>query len=150
MHHIIVLAFCVILASCASPYQQFYKPYVDAKTLLDVQTLLPNEKPKIFSSNDLRQDAKIAQSKGYIPIGYSSFNGKIESESGVIQQAQQVGAVLVLINSKFVETRMITAPLFVPNNQTTYKSGSVYGSYGSVNYSGTSTTSGTMVVPMSR
>lgn len=125
-----VLAF-LLLTACASGYQQFYKPYVDVKTLLDVQTLGQGETPKILVSNDLQRDVKGARSKGYQPIGASSFNGEIESEKAVVQQAQRVGAVLVLVNSKFTETRAITTPLFLPNNQTTYSSGSVYGTYGS-------------------
>lgn len=148
MHRHIATVACVLLSACASGYQQFYKPYVDAKTLPDVQTLAPGEKPKVFSSNDLQRDVKIARSRGFQPIGHSSFNGEIESERAVVQQAQQTGAVLVLVSSKFAETRSITTPLFMPNNQTTYSSGSVYGTYGAANYSGTSTTYGTTVVPI--
>lgn len=145
----IALVVCAaILSACASGYQQFYKPYVDAKNLQDVQTLPPSESPKIFSSNDLQRDVKIAKSRGYIPIGHSSFNGEMESERGVVKQAQETGAVLVLVTSDFTETRTITTPLFVPNNQTTYSSGSVYGTSGSANYSGTSTTYGTAVIPI--
>ena len=139
---------CVVLTACASGYQQFYKPYVDARTLSDVRLLGEGEKPKIFSSNDLQRDVKIAVSKGYRSIGASSFNGEIESEQVVVDQAKSVGAVLVLVNSKFTESRTITTPFFLPNNQTTYSSGSVYGTYGSANYSGTSTTYGTTVVPI--
>ncbi len=139
---------CLLLSACASGFQQFYKPYVDAKTLTDVQLLGESDRPKIFSSNDMQRDVKIAVSKGYRPIGASSFNGQIESEQAVINQAKSVGAVLVLVNSKFTESRTITTPLFLPNNQTTYNSGSVYGTYGSANYSGTSTTYGTTVVPI--
>lgn len=149
MHLRIVIVVCAaILSACASGYQQFYKSYVDAKSLPDVQTLPPSESPKIFSSTDLQRDVRIARSRGYIPIGHSSFNGEMESERGVVKQAQQTGAVLVLVASKFAETRTITTPLFVPNNQITYSSGSVYGASGSANYSGTSTTYGTTVIPI--
>lgn len=148
MRLVTTIVTCLVLTACASGFQQFYKPYVDAKTLPDVQLLGEGDKPKIFSSNDMQRDVKIAESKGYRPIGASSFNGQIESEQAVINQAKSVGAVLVLVNSKFTESRTITTPLFLPNNQTTYNSGSVYGTYGSANYSDTSTTYGTTVVPI--
>lgn len=145
---IIILSLAFILSGCASGYQKFYKPYADAKTLPDVQTLSPNDTPKIFASDDLARDVRIARSKGYIVVGESSFNGERESERGMVQQAQQNGAVMVLFSSKFAGTRTITTPLFLPNNKTTYSSGTVNGTGGSANYSGTSTTYGTTVVPL--
>ena len=148
MRQIAAAAACIVLTACASGYQQYYKPYVDARTLPDVQLLGEGEKPKIFSSIDMQRDVKIAMSKGFRTIGASSFNGQIGSEEELVNQAKLVGAVLVLVNSKFTESRTITTPLFLPNNQTTYSSGSVYGTYGSANYSGSSTTYGTTVVPI--
>lgn len=140
---------CLLLTACASSgFQQYYKPIVDTRTLTEVQLLEPGETPKIFSSNDLQRDVKVAISRGYRPVGQSSFNGEIESEKALMKQAQSVGAVLVLINSKFTENRKITTPVFVPNNQTTYSSGSVYGTSGSAMYSGTSTTYSSTVVPI--
>ncbi|MFC5474643.1 PDZ domain-containing protein [Paraherbaspirillum soli] len=150
MRLVLTAIMCIVLTGCASGYQQFYKPYVDARTLTDVHLLGAGEKPQIMSSTDLQRDVKIAASKGYRPIGASSFNGQMESEQAVIKQATAVGAVLVLVSSKFTESRTITTPLFLPNNQTTYSSGSVYGAYGSANYSGSSTTYGTTVVPITR
>ncbi len=150
MRLLTALVACVVLTACASGYQRFYKPEVDARTLPDVQLLGEGERPKIFSSNDLQRDVKIAMSKGYRSIGVSSFNGQIESEQAVVNQAKAVGAVLVLVNSTFTESRTISTPLFLPNNQTTYSSGSVSGPYGSANYSGTSTTYGTRVVPITQ
>ena len=144
---ILILTLVFILSGCASGYQKFYKPYADAKTLQDVQTLLPNDKPKIFASDDLARDVRIARSKGYIVVGVSSFSGERESDRGIIEQAQQNGAVMVIFSSKFAGTKTITTPLFLPNNKTTYSSGTVNGTGGSANYSGTSTTYGTTVVP---
>ncbi|PXX43966.1 PDZ domain-containing protein [Undibacterium pigrum] len=145
---ILLLAVTLILSACASGHTKFYKSYADAKTLTDVQTLSPNDKPQIFASDNLARDIKIARSKGYLVIGESSFNGEKESDRGIIQQSQQNGAVMVIFSSKFAETRTITTPLFLPNNKTTYSSGTVNGTGGSANYSGSSTTYGTTVVPI--
>lgn len=154
----------VMLASCAGGFQQFYNPFVDARKLSNVQLLGSNEDPAIYSTNDMKRDVLAARSKGYIPIGYASFNGAMGTRSQVVQQARNVGAVMVLVSSQYTGTRQITTPLFVPNNQTTYynsittgqTNGSVYSGYGSANYSGnfngmtsgTATTYGTTVVPM--
>lgn len=147
MRQIITLFACFILVACASSHKEFYKP-VDAKTLPDVQLLGKGELPKIFSTNDMERDVKIALSRGYSNIGVSSFNGEATSEKEVVEQAKTVGAVMVLVNSKFTDSRVVTTPLFLPDNETTYHSGYVNGTYGSANYSGTSTTYGTKVVPI--
>lgn len=138
----------ISLTACASGHQQFYKSYEDANTLSEVITLAPGEIPKVVITNDLDRDVNMTRSKGYIVIGVSTFNGDLESEDSIIQQARNVGALLVLVNSEFTETRRSTTPLVVPNNQTTYSSGSVYGAYGSASYSGSNTTYGSTVVPI--
>jgi serine protease Do len=148
MRHIFRVFVCLVLTACASGHQTFYKPFGDAKSLQDVQFLGKGEEPQIFSSNNLDRDAKIAMSRGYLSIGASDFNGEQESVESVINQAKSVGALLVLVNSKFTESRYITMPLFIPDNRTTYHSGSMYGMNGSSSYTGTSSSYGTKVVPM--
>lgn len=139
---------CVALTACASGYQKFYQPYADPRTLSEVQLLTPGEQPMIFSSNDLDRDVKVAVSKGYRPVGHASFNGAMEDHKSLTQQAEAVGALLVLVKSKFAESRTITTPLFVPDSQTTYVSGNVYGSGSFASYSGTATTYGTSIIPI--
>jgi serine protease Do len=148
MRPLLLLGVALLITACASGYQQFYKPYVEPKNLTDVELLQPGEEPKIFGSNDFDKDIKILRSKMYIPIGYSSFNGKYEDESMVKTQARRVSATVVLVNSKYTNTQTTTSPLFIQNSSTSYSSGSVYGGgiYGG--YSGTSTTYGKTVVPI--
>lgn len=152
----------VALTGCAhNGYREFYHPNFDPKNppvpTTDLKYLDQNEKPQIFSTNDMQRDVKIARSKYWLPIGYSSFNGPMGSQDQVISQAQALGAPMVLVTSQFTENRTITTPLFIPNNQTTYyngtTSGQVYGNSGyNANYNsnttGTATTYGTTVVPM--
>lgn len=143
------LMLCVGLVACATnDYQQFYKPYADAKTLSDVRLLGQGESPTVYSSTDLKRDVKILRSKGFVSIGYSAFNGAIGSEDQLIDQARDVGALVVLVNSNYTDTQTTTVPLFLPNISTTYSSGSVYGSGGYAGYSGSSTTYGNTVVPL--
>jgi len=148
MRSLFIMALALSLTACASGYQQFYKPYVEPKTLTDVQLLNPGETPRVFGTSDFKKDIKILRSKMYISIGHSSFNGKYEDESNVKAQAERLGATIVLVNSKYTNTQTTTSPLFIPNSSTTHQSGTVYGGGISGGYSGTSTTYGTTVVPI--
>jgi hypothetical protein len=121
---------------------------VDATTLNDVETIKPDQEPQVFGTNNFDSDIKILRSKMYIPIGSSSFNGGYEDESRVKAQAQRVGAMVVLVNAQYTNTQTTTSPLFLPSSSSTYYSGSVYGGGVSGGYSGTSTTYGTTVVPI--
>ena len=148
MRIIVAVILAALLAACANGFKQYYKPYADTATMPDVELLAEGANPAIFRSDDVKRDANIARSKGYVLIGESSLNGQIQSESALISQAKAVRASMVLISSKFTGTQTVTTPLFLPNNQTTYSSGTVNGTYGSANYNGTSTTYGTTVVPI--
>ena len=143
-----MLGVALALTACASGYQKFYKPYVEPKSLTDIELLQPGEEPKVYGTNDFDKDIRTLRSKMYIVIGFSSFNGKYEDENMVKVQAKRVGATVVLVNSQYTNTQTTTSPLFIPNSSTTYSSGTVYGGglYGG--YSGTSTTYGNTVVPI--
>jgi len=159
----LLLLLCLaLLSGCQNGFSQFYHPYFDQKSpppafAGNVKFLDQNETPQIFTSNDLPRDVKIAESKYWVPIGDSSFNGAMGTRDQVIREARSIGAGMVLVNSQFAENRTITTPLFIPNNQTTYYNGTtngqIYGSNGnSANYNsnttGSATTYGTRVVPM--
>lgn len=155
---------CIVaLTGCAqNGYSKFYQPYFNPQTpppgiAGNLKYLAPDEAPQVFSSHDLSRDVKIAQSKYWQPIGYSSFNGAMGTQDQVVSEAKSLGAAMVLVTSKFTENRIITTPLFIPNNQTTYyngmTNGQVYANNGnSANYNsnttGSATTYGTTVVPL--
>ena len=162
MRYLQILLIVSLIAGCAqSGYKQFYKPYVDANTLPDVQLLKKGEEPQVFGTDDFDRDIKILRAKRYIVIGQSSFNGGYEDTKNAAEQAKTIGATIVLTNSQYTNTQTTTSTLFLPDNKTTYHSGSVsgstsynsaYGGYlGSSNtygsYSGSSTTYGTKAVP---
>lgn len=102
----------------------------------------------MYGTNDLDRDRKILMSKMYRPVGYSSFNGEYEDDNDVKAQAKRVGATVVLVNSEYTNTQTTTSPLFLPSSSTTQHSGSVYGGGVYGRYSGTSTTYGRTVVPI--
>lgn len=163
MKRLIPIVLLALLAGCAqNSYKQFYKPYVDAKTLPEVELLAANQEPKIFNTDNFDRDVLDLRSKNYIPIGHSSFNGGYEDVKNVEAQAKLVGATIVLVGATYTNTETTTATLFLPDNKTTYHTGTATsntsykgnsGAYlgnsnSSTTYNGTSTTFGTQAVPI--
>jgi len=115
MRIFLALMVVVMISGCASGYQKFYKSEVDGKTSENIELLQPGQEPKVYGTNNFERDSKALFSKGYIRIGYSSFNGSFEDEKKVKAQAKRVGAYIVLIDSKYTNTQSTTSSLFVPN-----------------------------------
>ncbi len=112
---IIGIVLSIIFTGCAtSGYKTFYKPYGtneqlrQAKLNLDYKFLEKGEEPQVYSTVDFDTDSKKLRAKGYIPIGYSSFNGAYEDTKNAVAQAKRLGATLVLINSKYTNTETKT------------------------------------------
>lgn len=144
-----ILFLLVILTGCANGngYSKFYYPIEGPwQSQGDLEMLSEGDDPQIFGSDDIKRDAATLRAKNYVPIGYSSFNGGLEDTKNAVKQAKKVGALIVLVNSKYTNTQTNSSVLFLPDNKTTYHSGSVSGNTGGT-YSGTSTTYGTKAVP---
>lgn len=162
MKFLVLILVFVFLAGCAaSGYQQFYNPYVDAKTLPDIELLKENQKPQVFGTDNFDRDIQILRSKNYIVLGYSSFNGGYEDTDNAVAQAKRIGATIIIVSSQYTNTQTTTSTLFLPDNKTTYNSGTAHsntsynstgGYIGSSNtnttYNGTSTTYSTKAVPV--
>jgi hypothetical protein len=114
-----LLVFCLFVAACAGGRQPYYVPYVDPHTLTDVQKLAPGQSPKIHASGDLDRDVKTAVAKGFRAIGHAPFNGELDGENGLIQQARNMGAVLVLLKSKQAEQMKPPLTPFAPGGPAT-------------------------------
>jgi len=150
------------LTGCASPHNTFYQSLHEVSTLKEVELLMENQEPTLYTSDNMDRDIIRLRSKHYIVIGYSSFNGGYEDQGSIIAQAKSVGATVVLASSEFTNTATTTSMRVLPDNQTTYHSGNVSANttynntssgsfgYGSTNgtYSGTSTTYGTKTIPV--
>jgi serine protease Do len=140
---IILLATSVSLASCVNPYTKFYRGKPNGQAL---NNYVPSSEPlQVFGSNNLDADAQVLEKRGYVPIGYSSFNAAANrvSDRELREQADKLGAAIVLASTHYTNTATGALPLLVPNTSTTY----VNGTYGSA----TATTYGseTVMVPFS-
>jgi len=129
--------------------------------LPEPEIIQEGQEPQVYGTDNFERDIRALRAKKYVALGYSSFNGDYEDIKNAQAQAKRVGATIVLVNSKYTNTQTTTSTLFLPDNKTTYHSGSTnaystynnnYGGYGNVNtnttYSGISTTYGTKAVPI--
>ena len=147
-----LLGAIALLSGCANPYATYYHGLENAKA---VPNYVPSSKPLvIYSTDNFTRDITALQSKGLNIIGSSSFNAgsNAVSEQQVRSQAEKLSAAVVLISSKYTNTVTGAMPLVLPNNTTSYSTGSAtaYGPGGTVTAygSGTTTTYGTQTVMM--
>jgi hypothetical protein len=153
MKPIITVLLSFFLAGCAtSGYRQFYQSYGGVTQLKDIDiTFLPEGgEPELYQVNTKEVDAAVRRlrSKGYLPIGYSSFNGAYEDIANAKAQAKRLKAFAVIVGVEYTDTQTSTIPLSMPTSQTTYGSGMVSAGGAHGTYSGSSTTYGSTIVPV--
>ena len=155
MKKILCISLALLLSACVNPYAKFYRGNEDGRT---IPGYLPATQPvQVYSSSDLNKDVPAMITRGYLVVGQSSFNGtsNAASDLNLKQQAEKIGAHIVLVNSRYTHTETGAVPLTIPQNSTTYSTahataigpGGVVNAYGN----GTSTTysSQTVMVPFS-
>lgn len=111
-------------ASCINPYARFYQGTPDARMLRGYDPSPANL--QIYRTESFEQDGRALIRKGYAPIGKAAFNiGENRlSEWQLREQAQNVGAHVVLIASKYTHTVSGAVPLFLPTTATAFTTGS--------------------------
>jgi hypothetical protein len=142
-----ILILSAALWGCANPYSEFYKGNADARVMPMYDTTEVGL--KIYSTSDVERDRRALMRKGFFPIGEASFNaasGNV-TDAQLRQQAEKVGAHVVLVSSRYSHTVNSAVPMTVPTTTTSYSTGhaTAYGPGGTVNAygSGTTTTYGT-------
>lgn len=134
----------LLATSCASGFEQYYTEMVP-KERASTYFMSPSAEPMIVpASGDIDQTVYRMFENGYGLIGYSSFNGAMESEGGALKKAREIGAEKIAILNNYTDTINGSIPITTNQAVTTHHSGSAsaYGSGGSAygTYSGTSTT----------
>jgi hypothetical protein len=116
------------------------------------------EEPRVFYGVNPEADALKMVEDGYALIGYSSFIGRKFNENQAVDQARQLKASVVIVYSKYFDTKSGIQPLVLPDVKTSFSSGqtTAYGSvFGSGGYAsgsanaygtGTTTTFGTKTI----
>jgi len=136
----------VLLSSCATNgYQQYYRGNLGGKSVADIKHLEPNDgEPILYTGKDPESDSRRMWEDGYVMVGQSSFEGKLQDTENAKAQARNIKASVVIVYGKYSKTVSGSIPYTVQNPSqmaTTTSSGNIYGSGGgSASYSGTSTT----------
>ena len=136
-----------VLTGCASNYEKFYQPRTGINPK-DLVRATSESEIQVIRVDDLQSSVENFLTKNYEVIGHSGFVGPYEDEEKLKNLAKKVGSPLVVVSTKHSETLTQTLPMYLPQTTTTYHSGGVstYGTYGT--YSGTSTTYGSKVIPV--
>ena len=102
--------------------------------------------PLLIETGKLGASLIIYRDEGFVLIGESYFEGDWESRTKAIDHAKDIGAEVILISSEYLGDKEKTYSSSIPVNSTSYHSGAMTTSDGYVNYSGTSTSSGSIKV----
>jgi hypothetical protein len=131
------VAICAIaLGGCASGFQSFYRPTATPAQVAEMRAGSPTETPELQHASFPADSAiEAAARRGYLVMGYASFNGAHGSDSSALAEGKRVGADLVLVfDPRYTGTRNGAVPITTPTSQTTYYNGTAtaYGNGGSV------------------
>jgi hypothetical protein len=140
-------------AGCQSPYQKFFQsavaePHPPLSKYPEHNLMAHQGDPEVRHQRLDREDIRSMRAEGYVLLGQSSFNATSQSSAGAKQQADRLGAKLVVVAQQKTGTRTAAMPVTTPTSSTSYHSGTISGSYGTSSYSGTSTTYGTQTTYM--
>jgi hypothetical protein len=105
-------AFLLLFAAgCANPYRINYLSTVQ-KWPGDVANRLskPEGPPKLVTTEDVKKDAQTLLESGYVLLGKAKFRDKKLDESLALQQGKAVGAWVVLVANKYVNTVTESVP----------------------------------------
>ena len=100
---VMVLAMVSLLVACAttvpSGFQKHYQASTEVKPGDALEVLEGDGLPKVVYTDDLGAEIDKRRSEGYAVIGYSQFTGPEEGDYGLVRQAREVGATLVVNSS---------------------------------------------------
>lgn len=149
MRTVILALLCLFFTGCASnPYKEFYHDNTEGKDLSTLPVIIPVDDPRIVEGSDPQASFKEMIEGGYVPLGYSLFNGKMQDQNDALSFGKKIHAETVIVFKKFTNTVSGSMPVMMPTTQTSYTNANatVYGSNGrsaTVYGSGTTTTHGT-------
>jgi hypothetical protein len=135
----------VVLSSPAhsNDWEKFYRPLPFPSPVEPSATA-----PELIGSvGSAIQDANAMWRKGFVVLGYSSFNSPNEKTSDAMRWATKLKARYVILNTNLESSSTTTIPLTLPQTTTSTTSGNVAvtgsGGYANGTYSGTTTNYGT-------
>jgi len=134
----------VLLCSCVNPYSTFYTDRLGGRKTEQIPEFVSSDgNPRLYSGSDVEADSLRMIEEGFDLIGYSCFSASTAKSDDAKSHAEDVGAQVVLVYSKYSHTDTGTSIVSVPNppvRSTTYASGSAFGSGGFSTFYGSATT----------
>ena len=136
------LALCVMALGCLNP---FAKTYQASLTGDNYRMGLEHGNVELVRTDDADKSVSewLAKAPSWVVVGNSAWRGQDWLEDQAIDQAKAVGATLVYIESKKLNSQLAYLPVATLNSSVTSSSGSINTPSGSGTYSGTSVTYGT-------
>lgn len=134
-----------LVGGCAKPHTQYYHDLIQGQDTSNA--IFTTEEPKVIIGSNVEDDKIKMLEEDYIPIGYSDFHGPQVSQQQAIDKAKELKASVVLLYSKYLDTKSGVKPVVIPDIQTSQSSGQATASgsaYGSGGYAtGSATAYGT-------
>ena len=142
---LLLLLFLVFSSGCGNPYTIYYTDLTGGENTLEKPDIvIPSADPRLIESCNIEKDNRSMMEDGYFLLGFSSFSGWIAPKWTALQHARKIHADTVVVYKKYIDTISGSIPVTIPDTQTSFHSGSMYGFGGaSTSFSGTSTTYGT-------
>lgn len=109
-----LLALALLLGACAgNPYRATYSPLVSRKVPKGepVAFQAPTAAPRLLSTSSMKADAVKLLEEGYWPVGSSKFTGQYVQAQQALEQAQAIGAEVVLVLQKHVGSSTVSVPV---------------------------------------
>lgn len=121
------LSFSLLLilgTGCGNLYHEHYLSVLDHRNQDELFRIIPPRvSPKVVSSKDLKEDSLGMRENGFLLIGHSSFNSTYLDEEQALDQARRVGAEVVLVSQRYINTVTQSVPMsqWVPGQQVSHQ-----------------------------
>jgi len=116
----IALGLAVVVSGCGNPYRSNYLSTIEKWPKgVTSRVLPPTDPPKLLTSTDLRKDSLSMLESNHVMIGRSKFRSPSIDESQALDQAKKIGAWVVLVNHKYVDTVTESVPVneYIPDQR---------------------------------
>ena len=114
--------FIFFSAGCGNPYKKNYLSTLQKwPSAVSDSILKPVGPPQLLTSDNMKNDAKSMLETGFVLLGRAKFQEEKLDESMALQQAQAIGAWVVLVSNKYVGTETQSVPIgeWTPDQTTT-------------------------------
>ncbi len=118
----LVLLGIFLVNGCAGSrdYERFYHDTMKGQDTSNL--IFATGEPTAFKGTDPETDNMKLVENGYVLLGYSSFTGPQRNESQAIEKAKELKASVVVIYSKYLDTKSGIQPIVLPDIKTSTSS----------------------------